>query len=369
MSDRLSATATARGRPILVESVPNFSEGRRFDVISKIAAAAGARLLDSDPDPDHNRFVLSIGGAADRVRDCVYDAIAVAVETIDLRAHTGVHPRVGAADVVPFVPLTSAAGLTPAIELAHQLGERVWAELRVPVLFYGAAAPDGKRALQEIRGPSPPAPDIGSGRHPTAGWVCIGARWPLVAYNVLLPGVPVTTASLIARSIRMSSGGLPGVQALGFAVTLGSQVSTNLTALELTSPQAVLAAVQVLCRSLDVRPGADQVVGLCPAAHALPAASGALLEGRLGAAGARLGALAARAGDPSQLGLATQLEAGADRLATLPYVGQHLLAGAEEMAAIKHLLVAHHIADPEAIALLEHAARELARVAQQSAEA
>ena len=331
--------------------------------MSRIAAAAGPRLLDTDPDPDHNRLVLSVGGAPDAVRDCVFDAIAVAVETIDLRTHTGAHPRVGVADVIPFIPLEAAVGLGGAVELAHALGERVWRELGVPVVFYGAAAPGGRRALREIRGPHPPEPDLGSGRHPTAGMVCIGARPPLVAYNVLLPGVPVQTASLIARSIRTSSGGLHGVQALGFAVTLGSQVSTNLTALETTPPAAVLAAIRKRCRELGVRAGADEVVGLCPAAVALAAASGALLEARLAAAGTRLGALAARmlGGEP-HCRLAEQLEADAERISRLPFDREMIVAGSAKALSIRDCLVAEAVGDAEAVALLEHAARELTQV-------
>src|SRR5207245_6087246 len=130
------------------ESVPYFSEGRRGDVIDAIASAAGkARVLDTDPDPDHNRVVLSLAGSRARVIDALLDSIGAAVERIDLRAHSGVHPRVGAADVVPIVPLGSAS-LDSARDIAHETGKRVWAELKVPVYFYGHG--EG-RTLADIR--------------------------------------------------------------------------------------------------------------------------------------------------------------------------------------------------------------------------
>ena len=347
---------------MIVESVPNFSEGRRFEVIQRLAAAAGPRLLDADPDGDHNRLVLSIGGAAEAVLESVFEAIAIAVETIDLRAHRGVHPRVGAADVVPFIPLRADDGLGPCVEIAHRLGERVWDELRVPVVYYGAAAPGGRRALREIRGPSPPPPDLGNGRHPTAGWVCIGVRWPLIAYNVLLPGVPVATAALIAKSIRWAEGGPHGVQALGFPVTLGSQVSMNLTAPDVTPPAAALAAVQLRAAALGVRAGADEVVGLCPVAFGLPAASGALLECRLAAAGCRLAAgVASGRGDGPGQRLAEQFTEAGARLATLPFERSALSAGAAEIDLLSALILSEDLACAEALDLLSYSAAELRR--------
>ena len=317
-------------------------------MIGRVAGAAGPRLLDADPDPDHNRLVLSIAGAPGAVRDCVFAAVAIAVETIDLRLHSGVHPRVGAADVVPFVPLEDDS-LAACVDLAQEFGERVWEELRLPVLFYGAAAPGGNRSLREIRGANPPAPDIGSGRHPSAGCVCIGARRPLIAYNVLLPGVPFAVAARIARSLRASEGGLPGVQALAFQVTLGSQVSMNLIAPDLTSPAIALEAVRERARALGVRAGADEVVGLCPAAFALPAASGAILEGRLAAAALRI------AGWSDEL---------ADRLAKVRADNTSLLGAAAEIASVQRSLKPGGAFGSEVGALLEHSRRELARVAE-----
>jgi len=198
----------------LFESVPNFSEGRRGDVIDAIAAAAAAEahVLDTDADPDHNRVVVSIAGSQSHVVDALLGAIGAAVERIDLRSHSGVHPRVGAADVIPIVPLGEAA-LETAREVAHDTGKRVWAELKVPVYFYGHG--EG-RTLADIRA-GRVKPDLGGpDLHPTAGAVCVGARRTLVAFNVMLFDTDLVAARAVARSIRESAAGLRGVQALAF---------------------------------------------------------------------------------------------------------------------------------------------------------
>src|SRR5436190_1132151 len=157
----------------LFESVPNFSEGRRGDVIDAIAAAAGmAYVLDTDPDRDHNRVVVSLAGSRATVVDGLLAAIGVATEQIDLRAHSGVHPRVGAADVVPIVPLGGTT-LDECRQVAHAVGERVWSELKVPVYFYGHGE---SHSLADIRA-GRARPDLGGpDLHPKAGAVCVGAR-------------------------------------------------------------------------------------------------------------------------------------------------------------------------------------------------
>jgi len=182
----------------LFESVPNFSEGRRPKVISAIAdaAASGAHLLDVHPDPDHHRTVVSIAASRPRLLEGLLAAVGAAVERIDLRAHEGVHPRVGAADVVPIVPLGQST-LADARELAREVGLRIWSDLHVPVYWYGE-----QRSLADIRA-GRANPDLGGpDLHPTAGAVCVGARLTLVAFNVLLPDMDVAEARALARSLR-----------------------------------------------------------------------------------------------------------------------------------------------------------------------
>src|SRR5690349_6573911 len=223
----------------LFESVPNLSEGLRGDVISDIAATAGkAFVLDVDPDPDHNRVVLSLAGEAPRITDGLMGAIGSAVERIDLRSHRGVHPRIGAADVVPIVPLGSTP-IDTCRRLAHEVGERVWNELRVPVFFYGLG--EGK-TLADIRA-GRARPDLGGpGLHPTAGAVCVGARHVLVAFNVILFGYDLVAARALARALRESGAGLRGVQALAFELPGERvQLSMNLFRVDETTPADVVA--------------------------------------------------------------------------------------------------------------------------------
>src|SRR5207248_8495898 len=172
-------------------------------------SAGGAFVLDSSSDPDHNRLVLSLAGSSS-LADGVLAAVAAAVEGIDLGRHTGVHPRRGAADVVPVVPLGSAT-LEDAAAAARVLGERIWSELRVPVHFYGAASGTSPLTLAEIRSGSPPAYHLGSEAHPTAGSVAVGARPLLVAYNLVLAGIEIEEARRLAASLRESAGGVPGI--------------------------------------------------------------------------------------------------------------------------------------------------------------
>src|SRR2546430_10374461 len=169
----------------LFESVPNFSEGRRPEVIEAITGAAmKTHLLDVDADPDHNRVVVSIAARGPELLDALMDTVGVAVDRIDLLEHEGAHPRVGGADVVPIVPL--GAPLASATEIARELGERAWSELTVPVYFYGYGT---NRRLADIRAARTP-PDLGGpDLHPRAGATCIGVRDMLVAFNVMLPGI------------------------------------------------------------------------------------------------------------------------------------------------------------------------------------
>jgi len=330
----------------LFESVPNFSEGRRAKVISAIAHAAGsgAHLLDVDPDRDHNRAVISIAASRPRLLDGLLAAVAAAVERIDLSAHAGVHPRVGAADVVPIVPLGQST-LTDARELAREVGMRIWSELHVPVYWYGE-----QRSLADIRA-GRAHPDLGGpDLHPTAGAVCVGARLPLVAFNVLLPDMAVAQARGLARSLRESSGGMRGVQAMVFLLPRDRvQLSMNLFRVEETSPAAVLAE---LARR-GVKLGEPELVGLSPAIAAGEVGAGRVLEARLAAAAARAGALKCRErGDPEGVALAGRLETEAEKLADLGVDQSDLLAGAERAAALAAVLRAAKVLDGELEAML-----------------
>lgn len=279
-----------------VECVPNFSEGRRPEVIAAIVDAAravpGVRVLDVHSDPDHNRAVLTYVAPPDQALEAAFAVVRAAVERIDLRGHDGAHPRIGALDVFPFVPL----GDTPmarCVELAHALGERVAAELGVPAYYYEAAARrEERRALETIRrvgferlreliGVDPAyAPDAGPRAvHPTAGAIEIGARRILIAYNVYLGIADPALATRIARRLRASSGGLRYVKALGLELkgTGETQVSMNLTDYRASS----IVTVMDIIRAEAARHGAAvtraEVVGLIPLAALLDAA-GAFLQ-------------------------------------------------------------------------------------------
>lgn len=347
----------------LLESVPNFSVGPRDGaVIATLASAAseaGATVLDRSFDPDHARLVLSLGLPSPDPAEAVFAVVATAVELIDLRSHTGVHPRRGVADVVPLVPLGSAT-LAQCAALAREVGERVWDELRVPVHFYGAAAP-GVRTLAEIRSASSPLPDLGDAPHPTAGVVSIGARQPLVAYNLILDGIGLPQAHALARSLRESSGGLPGIQALVFQVASGIQLSMNLTRLvECPPARALVEARARLPRGASVR--SEEVVGLCPAeaANGCGAADGKLLEARLAGSAARAAAALCDArgvGSEEMRRLGERLALEAASLDGLGF--GDALAGAERAAALRRVLRAGGIADPAADLLLAVAAEGL----------
>jgi len=316
---------------------------------------SGGYVLDLDAHSGHNRTVLAL--TAGSLLGPLLRAISTAVERLDLRTHAGVHPRVGVADVVPVVPLGSAT-LKEAAVLAHALGAEVWERLRVPVYFYGAAArgPQPVR-LADIRAGRVPAPDLGGSPHPSAGACCIGARPPLVACNVLLPGQSLVEGQALARAIRESAGGMPGVQALAFALPDGStQLSMNLTRLEVSPLPAVLARVKELAG--EVR--AEELVGLCPAAAAAPAAAGRLLEARLAAAAARAGAgLAAGRGDEEGRHLGARLLAESDSLAKLGTGQEELLGGAERAAALPRVLRAGEVLRADLESMLDVAARGL----------
>lgn len=270
----------------LIECVPNFSEGRRLPVLDALAgsirAVDGVRLLDVSSDPDHNRAVFTFAGLGERVLEAAYRSAVVAVERIDLRAHRGVHPRIGAVDVIPFVPLRDAT-MEACAALARRLGDRLAADLGLPVYLYGRAGSQPSRTLAEIRrggfeglrtaiAEASRAPDLGPARvHPTGGAVAVGARGILVAFNVDLDSNDVKVARTVARAVRESSGGLPAVQAMG--VTLASrgvvQVSMNLLDYRRTPPLVAFRRVQAEAARFGVQVAAGELVGCAPP-EALP---------------------------------------------------------------------------------------------------
>ncbi len=266
-----------------MESVPNFSEGRRSDQIEQIVAAArtvpGVRVLDLHSDADHNRSVLSLAGEADALQEAVYRTIVQATELIDLRQHMGEHPRVGATDVVPFIPLGETT-MRDAVEAARSLGERVARDLDIPVYFYEEAATQPERqnlenvrrkGFEELRDviaeAEERAPDLGPKRvHPSAGAIIVGARGPLIAYNVYLNTRDVRVAKSIARTVRHSSGGLRFVKALGLEIPARGQVqvSMNLTNYRKSSLHTVFNLVRSEAEAFGVAVSGSEIVGLIP---------------------------------------------------------------------------------------------------------
>lgn len=269
--------------------MPNVSEGRDPAAIATIgeAFATGARLLDTHSDPDHHRTVFTLAGidGDEALVESLVAGIARSREVVDLRRHEGVHPRVGAADVVPLVPIRPD-GMQRACGAARALGARVGEELGIPVFLYGEVG-EGRRpaffrrggpdALQARVDAGELAPDFGPSRlDPAAGAVLVGARAPLVAFNVDLATDDVEVARAIAASVRESGGGFAGVQALGLALAGRSQVSMNILDTSRTALHEVVGRVaeEARLRGVDVLGG--ELVGLMPASVAIDAAAGRL---------------------------------------------------------------------------------------------
>jgi glutamate formiminotransferase len=266
----------------LIECIPNFSVGRDAETIrileSAVRSIPGILFLDRHSDPDHNRTVITFAGSPEIVLRAAFESIRVAAERIDMRTHQGTHPRIGAADVVPFVPL-SGCSLAECATLANHLGQRVGDQLGLPVYLYGAAAarPD-RTALETIRQggyetlcdsiATDPArlPDFGPARIGPAGAVAIGARGPLVAFNIFLGSHDVEIARRIARSVRTSSGGLPALKALGMSVRGLAQVSMNLTDYARTSLTAAYERVRQEAEAQGVSILHSEIIGLVPSA-------------------------------------------------------------------------------------------------------
>ena len=256
----------------LIECVPNFSEGRDLQVVGAIRDAvqsAGVTLLGCESDIDHNRSVLTIVGAPDAVCEAAVRGACAAAERIDLRRHDGVHPRIGAADVIPFIPLRDAS-MDDCARIAHQAAEQIWQRARVPSYFYEFASPTQRR-LEEVRNDRTSPPDVGGpDRHPSAGACVIGARRILIACNVNLDSYDLAVAKRIARRIRASSGGFAHVKALGFQLASQRcvQMSMNLTWHEVTPLGVVYDEVQRLAKEEGVAIAATELIGFLPRAAA-----------------------------------------------------------------------------------------------------
>jgi glutamate formiminotransferase len=273
-----------------LESVPNFSEGRDRATIAAIgeALSGGVRLLDVHSDPDHNRSVYTLVGRDEPLVEALLAGIAVARERIDLRRHEGAHPRIGAADVVPLVPLRPEdmeRARAAALELAGRIGE----ELGLPVFLYGELAPERGPAFFRQGGTDELArrlaagelePDFGPGElDPSAGGVIVGARRPLIAFNVDLRNATLEDAQAIAAVVRERDGGFPGVRALGLDLP-GSgrvQVSMNVEDWEAAALHEIVARIEAEAASRGAELMGSELVGLMPAGAAA-AAAGAMLR-------------------------------------------------------------------------------------------
>jgi glutamate formiminotransferase len=292
----------------LVESVPNVSEGRRLDVVDRLAGAiesvGGVHLLDRTSDASHNRSVFTLAGPAGPVSDALERLVAGAIDEIDMERHSGEHPRIGAVDVVPFVPLGDTS-MPDAVEVAHAFGERIAARFDLPVYFYAEAARRSDRVkLADVRrgqyealkveiGQNGREPDAGPpATHPSAGAVAVGARPFLIAYNINLASPDKDLAIRIARRVRESGGGLPKLQANGFFIEeLGrAQVSMNVLDFRTTPLWLVWETVRAAAAEDATELEESELIGLAPVAALLDVAdhaeapASAAVEARLAAA-------------------------------------------------------------------------------------
>ena len=264
----------------LVECVPNFSEGRdpaKVDAIVEAMRIPGVYLLDREMDSDHNRSVITLVGEREAIAEAAIRGVGKAAELIDLTRHQGAHPRMGAADVIPFIPIDGVT-IEDCVAMAKHVGAEIWKRFQIPVYLYEAAATTPARQnLEYIRRgqfegirdeiATNPArkPDFGEPRvHPTAGATVVGARKPLIAYNVFLNSPDVAIAKKIAKAVRFSSGGLRYVKAAGFLVRGMAQVSMNLTDFEHTPVHRVFEVVKREAQRYGVVPVSSEIVGLIP---------------------------------------------------------------------------------------------------------
>jgi len=302
ISRRLKEFEKANGlEGAMVECVPNFSEGRRKEVIDAIASSIvsveGANLLHVTSDHDHNRTVMTIAGPPAAVAEAALAAMAKAKELIDLRVHKGEHPRIGATDVVPFVPVGKIT-IDYCARLAWLVGELAWERLGIPVYYYESAArrPERKNLADirkgEFEGLSSEVltnpdrrPDVGGpSLHESAGATVVGARKFLVAYNVNLKTEDITIARRIAKAIRERDGGLPGVKALGFMIEEKkmAQVSMNLVDCDVTPPLRAIEAIRAEAKRYGVELAEGELIGIIPLKYLMATAAESLMLPSLG---------------------------------------------------------------------------------------
>jgi glutamate formiminotransferase/formiminotetrahydrofolate cyclodeaminase len=373
----------------LVECVPNFSEGRdkaKVDAIVDAMKMDGVFLLDREMDSDHNRCVITLVGEREAIQEAAIRGVGKAAELIDLRVHQGAHPRMGAADVVPFIPIDGVT-VEDCVAMARHVGEQIWKRYQVPVYLYEAAATSPERQnLENIRRgqfegiradiATNPArkPDYGEARmHSSAGATAVGARKPLIAYNVFLNTPDVEIAKKIAKAVRFSSGGMRFVKGAGFLVRGLAQVSMNLTDFEQTPVHRVFEVVKREATRYGAIPISSEIVGLIPKKALESAAewflqvenfdSSLILENRLAAVmGGKMAVGGLRAGvEPfvEQLAAPTATPGGGSAAAASGAMAAGLAAMVASMSRGKKAYLQHEPELSEAIARLAQLREEL----------
>lgn len=285
----MSVTKQLKG-PIM-ECVPNFSDGRSKKVIdtirNEIDSVTNVKVLDIHTDYDHNRSVITFAGKPDAVGEAAIAAVRASTRLIDLRVHRGVHPRIGAADVVPFVPIRDCT-MEDCIKMARNIAKRIWTEDGIPTYLYGnAALREDRIKLEKVRlkgfeqmrelvlKDKKKAPDFGGpGLHPTAGATIVGAREPLIAYNVNLKSTDLEIAQEIAEEIREKNSGLEGLKAMGLKLTSCKcvQVSMNITKTDKVSPYRAFEIIREKAAVRGVEVECSELVGLMPLGAVLDSA-------------------------------------------------------------------------------------------------
>jgi glutamate formiminotransferase len=366
----------------LIECVPNFSEGRdpaKVDAIVEAMKLPGVYLLDREMDADHNRCVITLAGDREAVQEAAIRGVGKAAELIDLTRHQGAHPRLGAADVIPFIPIDGVT-LEDCVAMARHVGAEIWKRYQIPVYLYEAAATTPERQnLENIRRgqfegvrddiATNPArkPDFGDARlHPTAGATVVGARKFLIAYNIFLNTANVDIAKNIAKAVRFSSGGMRFVKASGFLVRGAAQVSMNLTDFEQTPLHRVFEFVKREAARYGVLPISSEIVGLIPKRAVEQAAewflqlenfdSSLILENRLAAVVSGKTAVGGlRAGiEPfiEQLAAPTAVPGGGSAAAASAAMAAGLAAMVASMSRGKKAYAQHEVQLSEAVARL-----------------
>jgi glutamate formiminotransferase / formiminotetrahydrofolate cyclodeaminase len=368
----------------LVECVPNFSEGRdkaKVDAIVEAMKIRGVYLLDREMDVDHNRCVITLVGEREPIQEAAIRGVGKAAEVIDLTQHQGAHPRMGAADVVPFIPIDGVT-IEDCVSMARHVGEEIWKRYQIPVYLYEAAATSPERTnLENIRRgqfegirdeiATNPArrPDFGEPRvHPTAGATVVGARKFLIAYNVFLNTTDVDIAKKIAKAVRFSSGGFRFVKGAGFLVRGLAQVSMNLTDFEQTSVHRVFEYVKREAARYGVMPVSSEIVGLIPKKALEQAAewflqvenfdSSLILENRLAAV---------MGGKMAVGGLRAGVEPFVEQLAAptaTPGGGSAAAAAAAMAAGLAHMVAAMSRGKKAYVQYESHLSAAIARLAQ-----